>query len=365
MPSRKHQPRTLRPPGHRRSITRRLAIILAAAVSLPLALCVSIGVGAASVPMRDTLAVLCGFEADERLVRIIMNIRLPQALTATVAGAGLAVSGATMQGVLRNPLASPFTLGISNAAAFGAALTMYFHGMYFYGSGVAAQGNTLMGLGLSRGGVATGAFLCAILAAFVILVLGRLCGTRSETIVLVGVALSSLFTAGLLFLQYMADDMQLAAIVYWTFGDTARAGWNSLGVITACLVPVSAYFWSQSWNYNALLFGEETAQGLGVPVRRLRMTTMLLSSFLTAVLVSLLGIIGFIGLVVPHVARILVGSDNRFLLPFSLLFGGLLLLVSDTFARLILAPRLLPVSVLTAFIGAPVFLSLLLGKRKT
>ena len=129
-----------------------------------------------------------------------------------------------------------------------------------------------------------------------------------------------------------------------------------------CLVPISAWFLSQSWNYNALVFGEETALGLGVPVRRLRIITMLLSSLLTAVLVSLLGIIGFVGLVVPHVARLFVGADNRFLLPFSLVFGGLLLLTADTLAR-VLFTHLLPVSILTAFIGVPVFLALLLGKR--
>jgi iron complex transport system permease protein len=202
-----------------------------------------------------------------------------------------------------------------------------------------------------------------MLATGVVLLLSRMRGTRSETIILIGVALGSLFSAGLMFLQYMVDDTRLAAIVYWTFGDTARSTWTGLMVMTLGVIPISAYFVWQSWNYNALIFGEETALGLGVPVRRLQILTMLFSSLLTAILVSLLGIIGFVGLVVPHLARLLIGSDYRFLLPFSLLFGGLLLLLADTAARLILAPRILPVSILTAFIGVPVFLPLLLGKR--
>lgn len=335
-----------------------MALLIVTAIALPVALCVSIAVGVVSIPIRDTIFILCGFEAEPRLVRIIMNIRLPQALAAIVAGAGLAISGATMQGGLRNPLCSPITLGISNAAAFGGALVLYFGG-----GTVATQDMTLAGFDLSQSAIAIGAFLFSSLTAGVILLLGRFQGTRSETIILVGVALNSLFAAGLMFLQYMADDIRLAAIVYWTFGDTARATWAGLALMTACVVPVSLYFLSQSWGYNALVFGEETALGLGVAVKRLRILTMLFSSLLTAIIVSLLGVIGFIGLVVPHVARLLVGSDNRFLLPFSLLFGGLLLLVADTTARLLLAPRVLPVSILTAFIGVPVFLSLLLGKR--
>ena len=343
---------------YHRSIGYKIALLVAAAILLPVMLCVSIAVGAASVPLAETVRILCGYKAEPRLVAIVMDIRLPQSLAAIIAGAGLAVSGATMQGVLRNPLCSPATLGIAHAAAFGAALAL------FIGGGqVVAMDNTLAGYGLSKGIVAGGAFLFAMLTAGIMLALGRLRGTRSESLILIGLAMNALFYAGLTLLQYLADDARLAAIVYWTFGDTARATWNGIAFMTVCLLPVSAYFILQSWNYNALMFGEETAQGLGVPVRQLRIVTLLLASFLTAVLVSLLGIIGFVGLVVPHLARLAIGSDNRFLLPFSFLFGGLLLLVSDTCARLIHAPGVLPVSILTAFIGVPVFLGLLLGKK--
>ena len=340
-----------------RSVTWRLSLLAVTTMLLPVMLCVSISVGAASVPLWDTVVIFCGGEVEPRLAKIVLEIRLPQALAAVLAGAGLAISGATMQGVLRNPLSSPMTLGISNAAAFGAALALFIGG-----ASISAMDKSIIG-GFSQGMIALCAFGCATITAVLILMLGRLHGSRSEVIILVGVALNSLFAAGITLLQYLADDSRLAAIVYWAFGDTARANWNAIMLMIACLLPISVWFLSQSWNYNAIVLGEETALGLGVPVRRVRLVTMLLSSFLTAVLVSLLGIIGFVGLVVPHVARLCVGVDNRFLLPFSLVFGGLLLLGADTFARVVFAPHLLPVSILTAFIGVPIFLGMLLGKR--
>lgn len=348
--------------AYTRSVFFRVAALVAMGIALPIALCFSISVGAAAIPISETFAILCGFEAEQRHIFIVREIRLPQALAAILAGAGLAVSGATMQSVLRNPLCSPVTLGISHAAAFGAALVLYFSGGSVSLSNKIVTGfeSPLAGQGL----ISLGGFGFAMLATATVLLLARKQGTRSESIILIGVALNSLFAAGLMLLQYLADESQLTAIVYWTFGDTARAKWSTLTLMLFCVIPICVYFFSRSWHYNALVFGEETAQGLGVPVRRLRVLTMFFSSLLTAVLVSLLGVIGFVGLVVPHLSRLVIGSDHRFLLPFSFLFGGLLLLIADTAARLLLAPRVLPVSILTAFIGVPVFLSLLLGERK-
>jgi iron complex transport system permease protein len=181
--------------------------------------------------------------------------------------------------------------------------------------------------------------------------------------VLTGVALGALFTAGTMFLQYFADDQELAAMVFWTFGDTGRAGWEELGLLAAACAASSLFFVVQAWSYNAIDAGDETAKGLGVLVERVRMIGMLVASLLTAVIISFLGIIGFVGLVVPHMIRRLIGSDHRFLLPSSILGGGLLLLLSDTAARLIIAPNVLPVSVLTAFLGAPVFIALIIRGR--
>ena len=340
-----------------RSLSQRSTLLVVVTVLLPVVLCIALSLGVAPVPFRETVRILCGFPSDPRWTQIILNIRLPQALAAILAGAGLSIAGATMQNVLRNPLCSPLTLGISNAAAFGAAFALMLN------IGQLLAMDNPFGVMLSRSAVTLGAFGGAMLATMIILGLSRFHGSRSETIILVGVALMSLFSAGQMFMQYIADESRLAAIVHWTFGDTLRANWNSLALMGVCVTATSGYFLVQSWNYNASAFGEETAQGLGVPVRRLRTTTMFLASFLTAVIVSQIGIIGFVGLVVPHLARLMIGADNRFHLPFTLLFGGLLLLVADTAARLILAPRALPVSILTAFIGVPIFLSLLLSRK--
>ncbi|MDR0871141.1 MAG: iron ABC transporter permease [Planctomycetaceae bacterium] len=330
-----------------RSIRYRISILLLTGILLVPVFCAAVALGPVRVPFAETLKTLFGFPTDPRFTTIIWNIRLPQTLAAVLAGAGLGISGAVMQSVLRNPLCSPFTLGISNAAAFGAALALFFGG--------AASG---------KESTALSAFLFAMLTTLFVLAAGRIKGTQSETLILLGAAFASLFSAGMMFLQYLSDDVRLAAIVYWMFGDTSRAAYPQLLLIALSVVPVSVYFLFHCWNYNALMLGDETAKGLGVPIQRLRVLTMLLTSLLTAVLVSLLGIIGFVGLVVPHIARLLVGSDYRFLLPFSLLFGGLLLLVADTAARLCFAPRTLPVAVLTAFVGVPVFLLLLFKNRQ-
>jgi iron complex transport system permease protein len=202
-------------------------------------------------------------------------------------------------------------------------------------------------------------------AAAVIIAVSRLRGASPETMILTGVALGALFTAGTMFLQFFADDVQLAAMVFWTFGDVGRASWSELGLFSAVTALATLYFIVNGWNYNAVDAGDETAQGLGVRVERIRLLGMLVASLVTAVIVAFLGIIGFVGLVCPHMVRRLIGGDHRFLLPATVVAGGLLLLVSDTVARLILAPHLLPVSILTAFMGAPAFIYLLIrGYRR-
>jgi iron complex transport system permease protein len=182
--------------------------------------------------------------------------------------------------------------------------------------------------------------------------------------ILTGVALGALFTAGTMFLQFFADDVQLAAMVFWTFGDTARASWNELSLLAGVTGVACLYFMANGWNYNAIDAGDETARGLGVRVDGLRVTGMLMASLVTSVIIAYLGIIGFVGLVVPHMVRRVLGSDHRFLIPATILLGALLLLVSDTAARLMLAPHVLPVSVLTAFMGAPLFMYLIIRGYK-
>lgn len=342
---------------YRRYIGCRIFLLAVLFALLPVVFFYSISVGPVRISWTEVVGILFGFEAPENHVRIVRYSRLPQSLAAMLAGAGLAISGATMQAVLRNPLCSPFTLGISGAAAFGASLVVFLQG----GTVVAGQGVSMAAWPI--GSVTVGAFVSSLLATGLILALSVRRSMKPETIILIGVALASFYGAGIMLLQYFADEQQLAAMVYWSFGDTQRATWSSLALTAPAAALAILFFVSQSWNYNALALGEENARALGVPVNRMRLGTLFFASLLTAVLVASLGIIGFVGLVVPHLVRLLTGSDNRFVLPGSLVLGALLLLVSDTAARTLLPGRLVPVSILTAFLGAPVFLLMLLRRR--
>ena len=347
------------PQEYTRYIGRKTVFITFTALVLAAALLTAVSLGAARVPILDVAKSLLGWEdVSKRFDIIVWSIRLPQALAAIVAGAGLAVAGAAMQSILRNPLGSPFTLGISQAAAFGAAFSVM-----ILDSGVMASSH-VDAINISNPCLtASAAFLASITAAAIIVAVSRTRGATPEVMVLTGVALGSLFTAGTMFLQFFADDVQLAAMVFWTFGDTARASWRELGILAAVVVAATGFFIYNGWNYNAIDAGDETAEALGVRVSRVRIIGMAVSTLVTAVAISFLGIIGFVGLVTPHMVRRVIGGDHRFLLPATALAGGLLLLVSDTAARLVLAPHVLPVSVLTAFMGAPVFIWLIIRRK--
>jgi iron complex transport system permease protein len=343
-----------------RYVNFKLVFMGLALVALALGLMFSLSLGAAEVPFSAVVKTLLGISVSKRFDIIVWNIRMPQALAAVVAGAGLSVAGSAMQSILRNPLGSPFTLGISQAAAFGAAFSVM-----ILSSGV-MQSTKIGSITISNPYVTSiSAYSFSMLTACVIIMVSRMRGATPEVMVLTGVALGAMFTAGTMFLQYFADDIQLAAMVFWTFGDVARASWTELSLLTAVTGLCSAYLLSRSWDYNAIDAGDETAKGLGVRVERVRMSGMLVASLVTAVIVCFLGVIGFVGLVVPHMVRRIIGGDNRFLMPATVICGSLLLLVSDTVARLMLAPHVLPVSVLTALMGAPVFIYLIIcGGRK-
>jgi iron complex transport system permease protein len=297
---------------------------------------------------------------SDRLDVIVFSIRLPQVLSAVIAGAGLSIAGVVMQAVLGNPLASPYTLGISQAAAFGAAFSVMVMGSGVMLSSAADAVNVVQ-----PGITASAAFIASMAATGMIILVAHLKRGAPEVMVLAGVALGSLFTAGTMFLQYFADDVQLAAMVFWTFGDVARADWNELGVMAVVTGAAVLFFVFNAWNFNAVDAGDETALSLGVHVRRVRFSGMFTASLVTAVIISFVGIIGFVGLVCPHMVRRIIGDDYRFLIPGSCIMGGILLLAADTAARLAMAPKVLPVAVLTSFVGAPVFLYLIIkGYRK-
>ncbi|MDD2206336.1 MAG: iron ABC transporter permease [Aminobacterium sp.] len=329
-------------------------------VLLAVTVVMSISLGAVRIPPMDVLATLTGRGEMSKWRLIIWNVRLPQTLAALVAGAGLSVAGVVMQSILRNPLGSPFTLGISNAAAFGAALSVMVLGA---GKMHSSQADAIA---IFSPFAATGAaFLSSLIATGIIILLSRMRGASPESMALTGVALASLFTAATMLLQYFADDAQLAAMVFWTFGDVARAGWKELRIMSLFIGIVLIYFFIHRWDYNAIDAGEEAALGLGVQVQRIRLMGMLCASLVSAVIVAFVGVIGFVGLVCPHMVRLIIGDDHRFLIPGTAIFGALLLLGADTAARLILAPRILPVSVLTSFLGAPLFIWLVLRRGRS
>jgi len=337
---------------------RKVLVTLALCVGVVLMAQYAIQAGSADLSAREVMRTLLG-QAEGMSRIIVWNIRLPRVLAAMAAGVGLSASGAVMQSVLRNPLASPFTLGISQGAAFGAALAIIGFGAGATGS-VAIDAVTVF----DAWSVTGFAFAGAMLATTTIVALAKYRGATPQTMVLAGVALGSLFSAATVLLQYFAEDTQVAAVVFWTFGDLGRASWRDLGVMATVAIAGLLYFIWYRWDYNTLEAGSESAQGLGVNVERLRLVGMLVASLVTAAIVAFLGIIGFVGLVGPHMVRRVLGNDHRFMLPAAAAAGALLLLASDTLARTVISPVVLPVGAITSFLGAPLFLYLLVGRRR-
>lgn len=321
--------------------------------------------GSYRVPLHTIIDVFLGRESGPSAL-VIWNIRLPRIVAAMTAGWGLAISGAVIQTVLRNPLASPFTLGISHAAAFGAAFAIVVLGAGGAATSVKASGavQAVSAAGpLTIGNVYSVtfcAFVGAMMATGVILLLAQVKKMSAEAVILAGVALSSLFVSATILIQYFGSEVEIASVVFWTFGDVGRVSWKQIVIMSSVTALVTVYFHVKRWDLNALLAGEDTARSLGVPVNRFRMAGLVCSSLVAALVTSFLGVIAFLGLLAPHIARMLVGGDHRFLIPYSCLIGALLLLVADTIGRTLISAGTLPVGVITSFMGAPLFLFLLL-----
>ncbi|MEM3942377.1 MAG: iron ABC transporter permease, partial [Candidatus Bathyarchaeia archaeon] len=277
--------------------------------------------------------------------------RLPRVLLAVAAGAGLAASGATLQGVLRNPLVSSYILGVSAAAGFGAALATVF------GIGVIA--------GYGKYLLITNAFVFGMLAMAMVYGIARLRGITPETVILAGVAVGYLFSAMLSLIQYLAPEHQaVRAIVFWLMGGLHVATWDAVIIVSPIVVLTALLMIQQSWNINVVSMGEDVAVSLGVNPKRLLVITMVLSSLSTASIIAFTGVIGFICLISPHISRMIIGTDHRYLIPCSALIGGFLLLCSDTVGRLILMPAEVPVGIITSLLGVPFFLYILLSKKR-
>jgi iron complex transport system permease protein len=340
---------------YREYTRRKVLVITAVSVAVLVLAIISMTLGSAKISPLDVLKALVGY-GDQRTTQIVINIRLPRVLASMVAGMGLSLAGCIMQNVLRNPLASDYTLGVSQGAAFGAALAIMALGA---GSVNAASADKDALIITNPYIVTLSAFSGAMLATTTILLLSRYRGITPEVMVLAGVAIGSLFSAGTVITQYFATDVQVASIVFWTFGDIGRASWQDLGIMTAVTIPAMIFFLLKRWDYNTLSGGDDIARSLGVNVGRIRMVGMFLASLVTATNVAFLGILAFVGLVAPHLIRRVMGSDYRYLIPASAFAGALLLLISDTFSRTVMAPVVLPVGAITSVMGAPLFIYLL------
>lgn len=318
----------------------------------------SVARGSSPVSIPRVLATLFGQGTAKENV-IILNLRLPRATTALVAGFGLGITGCVMQGILRNPLASASTIGVSQGAAFGAAFAIIVLGGGLMSSSTAGASLSVTSPVLT----AACAFCGSMMSTVFILFLSRFRRFSPGTLILAGVALSSLFSAGTTLLQYFADDVRVAAVVYWTFGDLGSTFWREISVMALTVTAAGIYFFLNCWNYNAMQSGEDTAKGLGINTDRTVLTGMVVGSLTASVIVSYVGIINFVGLIAPHLIRRFTGTDYRFLLPASGLAGAALLLLSDTAARMAVSPIVLPIGAITSALGAPLFLWIIFKGR--
>ena len=312
------------------------------------AILLTLGAGSYNTPVGELIKGIFGASSDPKINLIVQNNRLPRICTAILAGAGLGLAGCVLQAILHNPLASASTLGVSQGATFGAAMA-------------------IVALNLTGSlGISALSFLGSIAVALVILALSRFRQVSAEGIVLAGVAISSMLSGATALIQYFASEVELASLVFWTFGDLGNTGWRDLSPMAVVVGILVVYCVIHRWDFNALLSGEETAISLGINVKRMTMVNMILCCLTSSVIVANVGLINFIGLVAPHIVRRVVGNNHVYLIPGSALAGATLLLLSDLVARVLIPPVVLPIGAITSFLGGPLFLYLLFkgGKNR-
>jgi iron complex transport system permease protein len=360
---------------YRQSYARRVTLLLIISAALVAAVIYSASVGTARIAVGDVVLaithnlaaraegipllgpLLASFGAPHSPVAevVVVNMRLPRIMLAMLTGVCLAVAGAVMQGVLRNPLVSPFTLGLASAASFGAAVTI-------------VLGTGILGLIFTGGqyyDIILNAFLFGCLSMLLIYGIARMRGTSQATLILAGVVIGYIFQAGVLVLKYMSNNDKLKELVVWLMGGMWGANWDAIALLLPVTIVGVSLLGLRAWDLNALSAGDEIARNLGIRVERLRLYCLLLATVVASSCLAFTGVIGFIGLMAPHICRMLIGNDHRYLIPCSALMGGLILLVSDTFARTIMSPIEIPVGIIMYIVGGIFFLYLILRGKES
>ena len=330
------------------------SLIWALAILLPVAALVSITVGTVDISLLDGLAALTGSSINSQTHTIVVDIRLPRILLAIAVGAVLASTGAVMQGLFRNPLADPSLIGVSSGASVGASLMIVTAGGFI-------KSGALLGLSL----VAVGAFVGGFAATLLVYRLATSgIGTSVTTMLLAGIAIGALAGALNSLLSYFSDNDMLRQISLWQMGNLSGASWTKVIVMGAVALLLMGLFPRESKALNALLLGESEARHLGIDVQRVKRRLIVLTALGVGVSVALAGLVGFVGLIMPHIVRLAIGPDHRWLVPASALSGATLLLIADSLARIVVIPAELPTGILTALLGAPFFVALLLQQRR-
>jgi len=345
--------------GWRRRKGRQQAAYCVAMLMMLMAFSTSLSLGVDSLSPWQTFSALLSSllpaawtaTLSHQQIEIVQDLRLPRALMAILAGGGLSIAGVAMQGITRNVLVSPFTVGISPAAAFGASLAILF------GSESGSYAGSYF--------IIVSAFASAMICAGLVLLLSSLRGVSATMLILCGVAFTYLFGALTATIQFISSEQQLAAMIHWTFGSVNGATWPEVRLVSCVsLLTIPPILFHASALNAFASGGDEIAASLGFAVARTRLIVTLAVVLLTAAIVSFVGVIGFVGLVAPHIARLLVRGDNKVLLPFSLVVGALLVLIADLLGRMVFAPIVIPVGIVVAYIGVPIFLQLLVSRRE-
>lgn len=332
-------------------ISNRILIISIILAGLIILFLFNISIGSSSISVGQILRALFLNEGEGNNVMIVKDVRLPMALMAIVVGAALGIGGCEIQTILRNPIASPYTLGISSAASFGAAVGLILN-------------NSILNLPETLA-VTGNAFFFTLIVSIAIYIFSLQRQIGKTAIILFGIALNFLFSSLTMILQYIADENQLQSLMFWNFGSLLKTTWNKFMIVFIVLLICMIILYKNAWELTAMTLDDTKARSIGVDVSKVRRLVILITSIISAVAVSFVGTIGFVGLVAPHIARLTVGEDQRFFMPLSALLGGFILSLAFLLSKLIIPGVILPIGLVTSVIGIPFFMAIIFSKMRS